>query len=128
MAIALAFGLPAIGYQLGTLDNAGPGLFPFIVSCLLFAIGLITAVRARLVARVPVDFKPRNVGIIVGSLALFALISQYLNMIVAIVAMVFVAGFAASSYSVARNVKIALALVAIGFAFVKLLRVNLPLY
>ncbi|MBV8379246.1 MAG: tripartite tricarboxylate transporter TctB family protein [Paucibacter sp.] len=128
IAIALAFGIPAIGYGLGSLDNAGPGFFSFAVSCLLLLIGVVMVIQSRLVERVPVDIKPRNIGIIVGSLALFALISQYVNMIVAIVAMVFVAGFAASSYSVSRNLKIAAVLVAIAFAFAKYLRVNLPLY
>ena len=32
MGLALVFGLPAIGYSLGTFSRAGPGLFPFMVS------------------------------------------------------------------------------------------------
>jgi len=128
IAIALGFGIPAIGYGLGTLDNAGPGFFAFAVSCLLLLIGVIMVIRSRLVERVPVDFKPRNIGIIVGSLALFALVSLYVNMIAAIVVTVFCAGLAATPYSVWRNAKIAVVLVAIAFVFTKYLHVNLPLY
>ncbi len=127
MALALVFGLPAIGYSLGSFSRAGPGLFPFMVSVILFAIGVITVVRARLVPPEPMDFQVRNIGIILGSLCGFALLSHYLNMIVGIVFLVFCSGFAGTSYSVVRNIKISVVLVGIAFAFQKLLGVSLPL-
>lgn len=128
MALALAFGLPSVHYSLGSLSHAGPGMFPFIVSCMLFVIGGITVLRARLVAPVPLNFNPRNIAIILASLCGFALISHLVNMIAGIVFLVFCSGFAGTSYSVARNVKIAAVLIAIAFAFQKLLGLSLPLY
>ncbi len=128
MALALAFGLPSVHYSLGSLSHAGPGMFPFIVSCMLFVIGGITVLRARLVAPVPLNFNPRNIAIILTSLCGFALISHFVNMIAGIVFLVFCSGFAGTSYSVARNVKIAAVLIAIAFAFQKLLGLSLPLY
>ena len=128
MALALGFGLPSLSYSLGTLGRAGPGMFPFIVSCMLFAIGVITVVRARLVAPVPMDFQVRNIAIILGSLCGFAALSHFVNMIAGIVFLVFCSGFAGTSYSWKRNLKIAALLVAIAFAFQKLLGVSLPLY
>jgi len=128
MALALAFGLPSVHYSLGSLSHAGPGMFPFIVSCMLFVIGGITVLRARLVAPVPLNFNPRNIAIILASLCCFALVSLFVNMVVGIVTMVMVATFAASSYSVPRALKISLGLVLIAFAFQKLLGFNLPLY
>jgi hypothetical protein len=128
MALAVGFGLPSVNYSLGSLGRAGPGMFPFIVSCMLFVIGVITVVRARLVKPVPLNFQVRNISIILGSLCGFALLSHYLNMIVGIVFMVFCSGFASTTYSVARNLKIATVLVLIALAFQKLLGVNLPLY
>ena len=127
MALALGFGLPSLSYSLGTLGRAGPGMFPFIVSCMLFVIGVITVVRARLVAPVPMDFQVRNIAIILGSLCGFALLSHFLNMLVGIVFLVFCSGFAGTSYSVVRNIKITVVLIAIAFAFQKLLGVSLPL-
>ena len=56
------------------------------------------------------------------------MVSEYVNMSAGIVFMVFCAGFAASSYSVARNVKIAAGLIAVAFAFQKLLGLNIHLY
>lgn len=127
MGLALVFGLPAIGYSLGTFSRAGPGLFPFMVSVILFAIGVISVVRSRLVPPEPMDFQVRNISIILGSLCGFAILSHYLNMIVGIVFLVFCSGFAGTSYSVVRNIKITVVLIAIAFAFQKLLGVSLPL-
>lgn len=128
IAIALAFGLPALRYPIGDFTRAGAGLFPLLVSGLLLLIGVITVVRSRFVAPLPLEFQYRNITIILTSLCGLALISLLINMTVGIVFMVFFAGFAASSYSVSRNVKVAAALVAVAFAFYKLLGLNLPLY
>lgn len=129
MALALGFGLPSLQYSLGTLSRSGPGLFPFLVSCMLFVIGVVTVVKSRLERPVPLQFQWRNIAIVLASLCGFALCSHYVNMIAGIVFMVFCSGFAAGvPYSVVRNLKIAAALVAIAFAFQQLLGVNLPLY
>jgi len=128
MAISLAFGLASLRYPMGQFSRAGPGLFPMLVSCLLFLIGLITVVRSRFVERVHLNFNLKNIALILSSLCGFAVISEHLNMIVGIVFMVFCASFAGSSYSVARNLKISAGLIAVAFAFQKLLGLNLPLY
>ncbi|MNV80078.1 Tripartite tricarboxylate transporter TctB family protein [compost metagenome] len=128
MALALAFGLPSVNYSLGALSHAGPGLFPFMVSCMLFVIGAITVVRARLVAPVAMNFQFRNIAVILGSLCGFALASHFVNMTLGILVLVFCSGFAGTSYSVLRNIKIAAVLLAIAFGFQKILGVNLPLF
>ena len=128
IAISAAFGLPALRYPIGTFGRAGAGLFPLMVCSVLLLIGIATVIRSRIVEKVPMDFQIRNIAIILGSLCGFALISHYINMLVGIVFMVFCSSFAASSYSIARNVKIAAGLIAIAFAFRKLLGLSLPLY
>ena len=128
MAIALLFGLVALRYNLGELSRSGLGMFPFMVSAFLFVIGLITVVRAHFVEPVPLSYNVRNIAIILASLAGFALISEHVNMIVAIVYLVFVSTLAGTSYSVARNIKVSLGLIAVAFAFKELLGLSLPLY
>ncbi|MBT2320856.1 tripartite tricarboxylate transporter TctB family protein [Variovorax paradoxus] len=128
MAIALAFGLQALRYPIGDFSRAGPGLFPALVSSLLFLIGLATLIRSRFVERVHLDLNLKNIAIILASLCGFAVISMYLNMIAGIVFMVFCSTLAGSSYSWMRNVKIAAGLVIMALAFQKLLGLNLPLY
>lgn len=128
MAIALVFGLGSLRYTIGHFSNAGPGLFPLTVSGLLFLIGVISVVRARFVEPVRLDFNFRNIGVILLSLCGFALISEHLNVTAGILFLVFCSAFAASSYSVLRNLKISAGLLVIAFAFHKLLGLNLPLY
>jgi Tripartite tricarboxylate transporter TctB family len=128
IAISLAFGLTSLRYPIGQFSRAGPGLFPLMVSSLLFLIGLLTAVRSRFVERAHLNFNLKNIALIVLSLGGFAVISTYLDMIVGIVFMVFCASLAGTSYSVMRNLKISAGLIVVAFAFQKLLGLNLPLY
>ncbi len=128
MAIALAFGLQSLRYTIGDFSHAGPGLFPALVSSLLFVIGVVTVIRSRLVDKVRLDLNPKNIAIILASLCGFALISEHLNMIAGIVFMVFCSTMAGTSYSWVRNVKIAAGLVAMALLLQKLLGLNLPLY
>lgn len=127
-AIALSFGLPALRYGIGTLSHAGPGLFPLMVSSLLLLIGVLTVVRSRFVEKLPLHFQVRNIAILLAGLCAFALVSQLLNMTVGIVAMVLIASRAGSSRSLLLSLKIAAGLVAVAFAFQKLLGLNLPLF
>ena len=128
VAISLAFGLQALRYPIGQFSRAGAGLFPLMVSSLLFLIGLITVVRSRFVERVHLNFNLKNIALILLSLCGFAVISEHLNMIAGIAFMVFCSAFAGTSYSVVRNLKVAAGLIAVAFAFQKLLGLNLPLY
>ena len=128
LAIALIFGLQSLRYRIGQFSQAGPGLFPLLVSSLLGLIGLITIVRSRFDARVPLNFSLKNIAIILLSLAGFALVSRFLDMMAGIVFMVFCSALAGTSYSVLRNLKVSAGLIAVAFAFQKLLGLNLPLY
>jgi hypothetical protein len=128
VAISLAFGLGSLRYSLGTFDRAGPGLFPVLVSGLLFLLGVAAVVRSLLTERVALHFNVKNIALILLSLCGFALISQYVNMIAGTVFMVFCAALTGSSYSVSRNLKIAVGLIALALAFQKLLGLQLPLY
>ncbi len=128
MAIALLFGLASRRYEIGELSRAGPGLFPLIVSCLVFLIGLITVVRARFVTPVPVNYNMKNIALVLAGLCGFALLSEHVNMIVGILFLAFCSSFAATTYSVVRNLKISAGLIAIAFMFKNLLGLQLPLY
>jgi hypothetical protein len=128
IAISLAFGLTALTYPIGHFSRAGAGLFPLMVSGLLLLIGVSTVVRSHFVQKVPLDFKLRNIAIILASLCGFALVSHFVDMTAGIVFMVFCAAFAGTSYSWMRNVKVAAGLIAVAFAFQKLLGLNLPLF
>jgi predicted MFS family arabinose efflux permease len=128
MAVALAFGLTALRYPIGDFGRAGPGLFPIVVSVMLLLVGLSMVIRSRFVRKVPMDLHVRNIAIIIASLVGFALVTLFVNMLAAVVFMVFVSTLAGTNYSVKRNVKIAIGLCAMAFVFADLLGMNLPLY
>ena len=128
-AIALGFGLGALRYTVGNLAHAGPGLFPLLVSGLLGVVALVTILRSRFVKPVPLGFNLKNIALLLLALSSFAIATKLLHtMIAGIVLMVFIAGFAASSYSWQRNLKVSAGLIVVAFAFQKLLGLNLPLY
>jgi len=127
-AVSLAFGLGALRYPIGDFTNAGAGLFPLLVSGLLFAIAVVTIVRSRFVEPVPLNFNWKNIALILLGLCGFAVVSKLINMMAGIVFMVFVASLAGTSYSWKRSLKISAGLIAVAFAFQKLLGLNLPLY
>ncbi|WP_448251410.1 tripartite tricarboxylate transporter TctB family protein [Ottowia oryzae] len=126
-AVALAFGVYSLRYPVGSWDRAGSGLFPLMVSGALLAMALMIIVRSRFQKPEPLEFNVKNISLLLVSLCVFALLSLYVNMVVAIVAMVFIAGNAAATYSVSRNVKISLGLIVVAFAFQKFLGLSLPL-
>ncbi len=129
MAIALVFGLMAFNYKIGEFSRAGPGLFPLLVSSLVFLIGVVTIVRSRFIPPVPLSYNMRNIVLVLLAICGFTVLSQYINMIVGIVFLVFCSSFAGiSPYSVVRNLKISAGLIVIALAFQRLLGLNLPLY
>ena len=128
MAISLAFGLVSLRYPIGDFGRAGPGLFPALVSSLLFIVGLSMVIHSRFVRRVPMGAQYKNIAVIIGSLCVFAVVSTFVNMIAGIVAMVFLSTVAGSNYSWIRNVKISVGLVLMAFFFARILGMNLPLY
>jgi hypothetical protein len=83
---------------------------------------------SRFVERQPLQFNFKNIGLILGGLCGFAIVSHFLDMAVGIVFMVFVGSLAGTSYSWKRNLQISAGLIAVAFAFQKLLGLNLPLF
>ena len=128
IAVSLAFGLTALQYRIGDFSRAGPGLFPLLIASLLFLIGVLSVVRSRFIPPEPIKHNFKNIALVLLGMCGFAAISQYLNMIVAIVFLVFVVSFGGTSYSIARNAKIAAGLIAVAFVFRNLLGLNLPLF
>ena len=128
IGIALVFGVPALRYPIGDLARAGPGMFPLFISFLLLLVGLATVIRSGFVERTPMMFSVKNMGLILGSLVVFAVVSRTLNMTLGIILLVFCAALAAPPYSMVRNLQIAAVLIAIAFAFQRLFGLELNLY
>lgn len=126
-AVALLFASNALRYPIGNLTHAGPGLFPLLVSGPLLFLAVLMILQARLTAPKLIEFNIRNIALITSALCSFVIAAEYVNVTVGIVLLVFISGLAANSYSWTRNLKIALGLIAVAFAFQKFLGLNLPL-
>lgn len=127
MVIALTFGSVALNYNVGTIDNPGPGFFPLVIGSMLFVTGVVTLISGYLLSSEPIDFKLKNISAITLSLLGFTVATQYINMIAGIIVLVTISSLAASTHSITRNIKIIAGLVAVAFAFKYLLGLNLPL-
>jgi len=129
IAISLFFGIAAAtNYQVGSFSRAGPGLFPLLVSCILGLIGLVMVVRAWFENSGPIRFNYKNILIVLASLIGFVVIAEHFKAIAALVYLVFVSGLAGTEYSVKRNLKICVVLIAIAFAFRTFLGLQVALY
>jgi hypothetical protein len=128
MAISTTFGGVSFRYPMGDFGRAGPGMFPALVSALLFLIGVSMVIRSHYVAKIPMEGHYKNIAVIIGSLCGFAIVSMFVNMIAGIVFMVFLSTIAGSTYSWKRNIKISIGLVLMAFFFARVLGMNLPLY
>jgi glycerol uptake facilitator-like aquaporin len=129
LAVSLAFALGAwFRYPLGSFERPGPGFFPLMVGGFLGVLAIGMLVRSRFMEREKMSFNVNNIALILGSLVGFALLSQWINMIVGTTFLVFFATLAGTKYSLSRNAKVAAALVLIAFVFVKGLGLQLPLY
>lgn len=127
-AVALFFATEALRLKVGDFSRAGPGLFPLMVSGFLLVLAALTVVQSRFRAPVSLHFSVKNIALIMLGLCGFVVASKYLNMLVGIVLMVFLAGFAATTYSWKRNVQVSIGLIVVAFAFQRLLGLNLRLY
>jgi Tripartite tricarboxylate transporter TctB family len=127
-AVGLLFLFQAPRYAIGSLSEPGPGLFPVIVACILLVIGIAIVVRSHFSEAVALDFRFRNIALIVASLVGFALVSDYVNMLVGIAVMVTMASLASDDFSIPRTAAIIVALCLVAVAMQKGLGVQLPLY
>jgi hypothetical protein len=127
IAIALCFGVYSTCYEIGTFDNAGPGLYPLTVSAVLAVIGVLSIVTGKLETRDPVEFKFKNIALVVAGLVAFAVTTTYFGMSIGIIALVAITSIAADRSSVKSTVAIIVSLLTIAFAFKYLLGMPLPL-
>ena len=127
ISVSAVFGLSALDYKIGHFSKAGPGLFPVVISGMLFLIGLAMVIQSRFIEAPPLSFKFKKVGLVILSLCGFAVLSAQLNMTVGIFFLVFCSSLAGQSYSLVRNFKIFIGLWLIAYAFKHFLSLNLPL-
>ena len=120
--------MQAMGYSVGAFSKAGPGMFPLIVSIMLLILSGAVIVRTWFMTARPLSFNWRNIGLVTIGLVGFALISEHVNMLVAIVVMVLTASYASDDFKLSRAIILAASLSLIALAMRYGLGFQLPLY
>ena len=130
IAIALGFIGLARRYNLGDMHRMGPALFPVIIGVLLAGLGLIIAGRAFVLDGQPVPrFVARPILISLLAMVLFGIALQWLGLIAAIAALVFVGSFASPESRLLPTAALAAALIVFSVGvFVFLLGLPIPLW
>ncbi len=127
IATALFVIANAIQYPIGDLAHAGPGMFPLIVSGVLLALASISVLQSRFLKAVPFSFNVKNIGLLLSSLIGFVISSHFVNALLGIFVMVFIAGSVAARYSWKRNLQIAIGLAIVALLFQEILGLHLGL-
>jgi hypothetical protein len=99
----MAFGLVATvmsgSYAIGDAARMGPGYFPRVLGLLLLGFGgLLSLTGLRATGEPPPRWRWRPLAIVLASVALFCLGAQWLGLIVAGTALVFVASIASRDF------------------------------
>lgn len=126
--LALCFGAGSFRYSIGDLSDAGPGLFPLMISILLLVVSILMIVRSRYEPAVPLQIGMKRISLVLGGLVAFVLVSKAVGTLGGIVALVFITALAGTSYSWWRNLQVSIALIAVAFAMQTLLGLNIGLY
>jgi predicted membrane protein len=128
--VAVAVG--SLSYEIGSASQMGPGYFPFGAGIALAMIGLVvlTGALRRTTSASRLSLWPlKNVGLILASVAMFAVSLETLGLIVALPLLVGVSAWAHPNFSWRTTaISILLQLVLVWVVFVMLLGIRVPLF
>ena len=95
----------AFGYPLGTASRMGPGYFPRVLGGLLMLLGAILSIRSFTETGAPLSgFHWRSIALVLGGVCLFAAIVNYVGLVIATTALIFVTGYASKEFNVKESI------------------------
>jgi uncharacterized protein YacL len=89
-------------YQLGTAAKMGPGYFPTVLGALMATLGLIVSIGAFAKRNPVTDLSKvgwKELGMVLGAVALFAIALPQLGFIIALILLIFVSALASHEFS-----------------------------
>jgi hypothetical protein len=119
LVIGLAFAGLAQRYDLGTAQRMGPGYFPTVLGGLLAVLGLVIAIRALRRAERGSDVERFHFGplaVILGAVALFALLLRPAGLVAALLVLVGVSAYASHEFRLREAIPLAAFLVGLVLA------------
>ena len=131
-AFGVAFVLLSQQYQMGSAAKMGPAYFPTVLGAILALLGLV--IFAGAFARSSPEARVaavgwREVGLILGSVALFALALPKLGIVVSLIVLIGVSSLASHEFSLRDTVISVVVLLILSYVvFVKGLELQFPLW
>ena len=131
-AFGMIFVVLSQQYHVGTAAKMGPGYFPLVLGGILALLGAIIALGSISAGNAELRVSKvgwRELGLILGSVALFGALLPSFGIVVALVALIAVSAFASHDFSM-RDTLIAIVVLAVFsyFVFVKGLELQFPLW
>lgn len=102
IVIGLFFAIIATRYQYGTAAKMGPGYFPFWLGTIMALLGLLVLVKsmsAKAAIEAIPKFNWKVIGLITGSICLYAILLPKMGFIIAVLVLVMVASSASREFS-----------------------------
>jgi hypothetical protein len=113
--IFLVVGLAAViigrDYTMGTAGRMGPAYFPTILGWLLALLGMISIVRSLIRPGEPIPrFAIKDIALIMSAVVLFGLLIRGAGLVIAVVTLVMLSGFASTKFKVLPFLAVAVGL------------------
>ena len=135
--IGMATTLGSLNYQIGTLARMGPGYFPLMLGIILMVLGLIVLISPDMdrssaddgLDKLGLKAQLMTWGLVISSVALFAILGKYGGLVPATFFLTFVAALAdhKNTWKVALAVSVVLTAFTVG-VFYYGLQMQLPLF
>lgn len=119
LVVAGIFGFLSQEYSMGTANRMGPGYFPTLLSAIMFLLGAITLVMSLLPADAqdpPGKTDWRGLGLVLISVAFFALLLPLLGYVLATFSLIMIAASASREFSWKTAIPLAIGLIVFGIA------------
>ena len=120
----------AFGYPLGTAARMGPGYFPRVLGGLLMALGAFLSLRSfKLKGEAIAPFAWKAIALILGSIAVFALVVNTAGLVIATFALIIISGFASKEFNLKESIisSIVLSAASVGL-FIVGLKLQFPIF
>lgn len=132
MIIGGFFAVIARGYQMGTAAKMGSGYFPFWLGVMLATIGLIVLLKSLSPKAEEHDFGKwdwKTIAWVTGAVIVFAVILQYIGLILSVVVLVFFSALASHEFNWKQTlVNATVLIVMVYFAFIWGLKLQFPVW
>ena len=130
IVIGVGAAIIARDYPMGTIARMGAGYFPFVLSCLLAAVGLIITLTSLKTSGDPVGaFALKPLLVILSAVVVFGIIVKTVGMVIALILLVLATSFGGHEFKLKETLILAVVMSAFcTLVFIKGLGLPFPVW